>query len=647
MTMTGEAPRARVLLVEDEPAHAELCQRGLSRAPVDVDVVGDITAARAWLAQRPADLVVSDLRLPDGTALELLAGPGGAAAVPLVVMTSQGDEQHAVDAMKRGALDYVVKSPTMFRELPLIVERALRAAQHIAERTRAETQLRESEARFRQVVDSIQDVFWLYEVARDQIIYVSPAWEAVFGSPAEHAAGAMSNRLAVVVDADRERVERTFRERGCDGPLRQEFRARGAGGAERVIEERTFPIAGPDGQPWRVAGLMTDLTQRRTLEHALQRSHRLEALGQLVGGIAHEFSNMLGSILFASEQLAEELRAEPARRELCEVSIHAAERCNELTRQLMAFGRVGTVAARPLDLNQLVWDTITLLRRSVDQRIMILGDLRASPAVVRGEPSQLQTALLNLGIRARDAMPDGGELTFETDNVVLDELACSSMAFALEPGPYVQVSVRDTGAPITATAREHLFEPFGGGDPGAGASIGLAAVYGTAVAHHGAVTVYSGVDRGSAIHLFVPRPRDGVVVVAPPGPIARGSGRILIVDDEPLLVEALDKVLVGLGYQVLTATDETEAMARFREHQAELSAVICDIMMPGTLGIDIIQQMRALAPDVPIVVSSGYAREQRLAELAPLAISAFLPKPIRRAELAAVLASTSRTRPLA
>jgi PAS domain S-box-containing protein len=639
-----------VLLVEDEPAHAELCRRGLESAAVSLEIVGDLEAARAWLASRAADLVISDLRLPDGIALDLLDGD----RLALVVMTSQGDEQRAVEAMKRGALDYVVKSPAMFRELPALVERALRAARNIAERTSAEGQLRESEARFRQLAGSVQDVFWLYEIASDRIIYVSPAWQAWFGTSPDDVLGPMARRLEVVDGDDRARVAAALRERAPTAPLRYELRAHGAGGA-RVIEERTFPIADTAGRPWRIAGLMTDLTQRRVMESALHKASQLDSLGQLVGGVTHEYSNMLGTILFATEQLADELRGDPAKRELCDLAIHAASRCNELTRQLMAFARRGAVAVRPLDLNQLVWDAITLLRRSVDPRVMILGDLRASPATVRGDATQLQTAVVELALRAGAAMPEGGELSLETDGIVLDELACASMGFAIEPGPYVRVSVRDSGVAMSQAQRDHLFDPFtaGAADAAApsgsvtrggadGASIGLAAVYGTVVAHHGAVTVYAGAERGTVVHLYVPRHADGVVVARAEAPAPRGSGLVLVIDDEPLFVDAISRVLSGLGYSVATARDEAGALAQIREHHARMAAVICDYMMPRTLGTDLVRSLRAIAPDVPVLLSSGYVREQRLAELGPLAIAAFLPKPIRKAELAAVLASAAR-----
>jgi two-component system, cell cycle sensor histidine kinase and response regulator CckA len=636
--------RSVILLVEDDPAHAELARRALqSSQHAELFVVETLADARAFVGRQVPDVVVSDLELPDGSAIELLAD-----ALPLVVMTSQGDEHRAVAAMKGGALDYVVKSPEMYRELPVTIERALRAARAERERARAEASLRESEERFRQLAESIQEAFWLYDVAAHRMVYVSPAWERIYGVSAARVLESVEARFESVHADDRERVRTMLASGAPGGPLDHEYRIVTPSGT-RWIGERVFPVSplgGPDGPASRVAGLGTDVTRRRELETALRQSQKMEAVGQLAGGVAHDFNNMLTAILASGEQM-KSVVVEPEQFELCDMIVSAAERAAELTRKLLAFSRKGKVLSIPVDVHGVLRDTVTLLERSIDRIIRVTLELGADAPVVVGDATQLQNALLNLGINARDAMPDGGELSFSTTVRSLDEAACAAMPFAVAPGRYVQISVRDTGTGIAPEHVGRVFEPFFTTKPvGKGTGLGLAAVYGTAVEHGGAITVSSEAGRGTVFRLYLPVTDRLPRAVERIADVPRGTGLVLLVDDEPLVRAAGAQLVRSLGYRVVTANDGAEGLRAFADHRRELVAVLCDMVMPELSGGEASARMRALDPSVPIVICSGFPRDERVNQLGADAVE-FLAKPFHRGELAAVLARVARRPPVA
>jgi two-component system cell cycle sensor histidine kinase/response regulator CckA len=626
-----------VLLVEDDPAHAELARRALENVALSLHAVDTLSAATEWLSHRSADVVLSDLRLPDGSALELLAD-----FVPLVVMTSQGDEQRAVAAMKGGALDYVVKSPEMYRDLPVIVERALRAARAERDRLRAEASLRESEERFRQLADSIEQAFWLYDLREARMVYASPAFPRVYRVSAEQAGGGEDARLASAHPDDLARIRATL---GTTPRVRESREFRIVGGERTTwVEERTFPVEGPDGQPWRIAGLGHDVSQRRELEGALRQAHKMQAVGQLAGGVAHDFNNMLTAILGSGDQLRS-LSSTDEQVELCDLIVFAAERAAELTHKLLAFSRKGKVLSTPVDIATVVRETAALLQRSIDRRVTVVTELSQSRMTVVGDGGQLQSAVLNLGINARDAMPHGGELCISADVKELDQAACATIPFDISPGRFARITVRDSGTGIAPENLARVFEPFFTTKPvGQGTGLGLAAVYGTVVEHGGAATVYSEIGRGTVVHLYLPL-SEGVPTPRPTSSEApRGAGLVLLIDDEPLVRSVGQRLLESLGYHVIVAKDGRDGVVKFKESHERLVAVLCDLVMPVLSGGDATAEMRRIDPAVPILICSGYPRDDRAGDVVP-GVQEFLAKPFHLSELASVLSRIARRTP--
>jgi two-component system cell cycle sensor histidine kinase/response regulator CckA len=613
-----------LLLVEDDSAHAELALRALEKSQtLQVRVVESVREARELLCSQHVDLVLSDLKLPDGSGLDLLD-----TGVPLVVQTSQGDEVRAVAAMKGGALDYCVKSPEMFRDLPVIIERALNAGRNLRERRRAEQSLRESDERFRQLAENIPEVFWLYDIASRRIIYANPAWTAVYGDCDRSWQGRLTYLHPEDVDAVREAPVPM-------APSAVEFRVVRSG---RVLwlEERMFPIYTDSGEPFRIACLGADITRRHELANTARQAQKMQAVGQLAGGVAHDFNNMLAAIMSAADELSLAVSA-PASKALCALILQASERAAELTRNLLSFSRMGKVRTAPVDVNALIREVVALLERSIDRRVAIHLALSASEHTVAGDAAQLQSALLNLGINARDAMPGGGEIQFSSEVVKLGIKECQALPFDVGPGRFLLVTVRDSGCGIAQHVMPRIFEPFfTTKEPGRGTGMGLAAVYGAVVEHRGALTVQSEVGSGTEFRLYLPLLQHAPVASDRVRSTPSGRGLVLLVDDEPLVLTAVSQMLRSIGYEVITARDGKEGFQLFLEHRSALVAVVCDAVMPRESGPELLQRIGEIAPALPCLLCSGFARDTRL--LPVRANWVLLPKPFHRADLAQTLA---------
>jgi CheY-like chemotaxis protein len=327
----------------------------------------------------------------------------------------------------------------------------------------------------------------------------------------------------------------------------------------------------------------------------------------------------------------------PVHKELCALILQASERAAELTRNLLSFSRMGRALSSHVDVHQVIREMVALLERSIDRRVAIRVDLGALAHVVNGDAAQLQSAFLNLGINARDAMPNGGELQIRTQEVQLDPDACQSLPFEVTPGNFLQVSVSDSGSGISQHVLPHIFEPFfTTKEPGKGTGMGLAAVYGAVVEHRGALTVQSQLDSGTEFRVYLPLLESPSIANDVARSTPSGKGLVLLVDDEPLVLSTASQLLRSIGYEVVTARDGHEGFQQFREHQAQLVAVVCDAVMPRESGPEVLQRIGEAAPALACVLCSGFTRDPRYVPVH--ANWEVLPKPFRRAELAQTLA---------
>jgi signal transduction histidine kinase/CheY-like chemotaxis protein len=371
-------------------------------------------------------------------------------------------------------------------------------------------------------------------------------------------------------------------------------------------------------------------------ERNLLQAQKMETVGRLAGGIAHDFNNQLTAILSNAEHLGRVLRREEA--DVAGDIRDAALRSARLVKQLLAFARKEPSRLLTVDVHRTVDEVVALLSRSIDKRIALRTRLEAAPSLVRGDPDRLHTALLNLALNARDAMPDGGTIAFESRSVELDDAACAALPFDVSPGRHLEVRVVDTGVGLSEAARAHLFEPFfTTKGPGKGSGLGLAEVYGTVQAHRGAITVESAAGRGTTFALLLPAVNGG----APVHESERSEGqpepvrplRILLADDERNVRLSLGLLLRASGHEVIECAGGEQAVSTHRASGDRIDVVILDMMMPDMSGKEVFARMRALTPDVPVIVSSGFSAGTELEELRGERGVFYLAKPYTTGQL--------------
>ena len=408
--------------------------------------------------------------------------------------------------------------------------------------------------------------------------------------------------------------------------------------ARECWQLRSAPVRGDSGEVVGAIAVAVSVAEQVRMEDRLLRSEKLAAVGELAGGVAHNFNNQLTGIGgFAELLLLRE--TDPELRRYAEGIKDATLRAKQLTGQLLSFARKGTRQRIPLDIDKAVSDTVDLLRHTLDRSILVECDLRARPTLVTGDPSQLHDALLNLGLNARDAMSGGGILRFSTRCVRLD--AEEARGLGVEPGEFVRLEVSDTGTGMEPRTLDRLFEPFFTTKPvGQGTGLGLASVHGAVAGMGGAIHVDSAEGAGSTFTLLVPAAGGGMAHPVPsapdPDPAGFRRGRVFLVDDEAVVLRATAGILSFLGFEVVSCSDSVEAVEVFRREWREIDLVILDLVMPGMGGRDVLRALRAIDPDVRVVVSSGYSLKEARPSIAEGA-GAFLQKPYDLATLKRVL----------
>ncbi len=503
----------------------------------------------------------------------------------------------------------------------------------ITVRKAAEEALAESNARFRQLADNIPAIFWLAELDPPKMVYLSPAFEEIWGRSAQSLMDDPSGFLRAVHPDDRTRVRAVAKDLPTIG-YDIEYRMLRPDGETRWIRDRGFPIRDEDGRVRRAAGIASDVTEQKRLEDQLLQAGKMESLGRLAGGVAHDFNNLMTAILGHAAFVAAALPAShEAREDLAQIE-DAARRASGLTRQLLAFARRQVIEPRLVDVNDLVANLDALLRRLIGEDIELATLLGPEAHCVRADPSQLEQVLVNLAVNARDAMPAGGKLVLETHSVSLME---GDPSLLLPPGRWVRISVCDTGQGIAPAVRAHLFEPFfTTKEPGKGTGLGLATCYGIVEQCGGHIFVDSRPGAGARFDVFLPQVEGAPVrarASAPSSP-PRGSETVLLVEDEPLVREVAARTLRAQGYAVIEAGDGGEALARARAHSSPIHLLVADVVMPRMGGVELAERLRAERPDTRVLHVSGYLERSLPTTPKPPAGTAFLQKPFLPEQLA-------------
>jgi two-component system, cell cycle sensor histidine kinase and response regulator CckA len=490
----------------------------------------------------------------------------------------------------------------------------------------AESVLRESEERFRQLTENISEVFWMTDPVKREVLYVSPAYETIWGRTCKSLMERPHSFFDAIHPDDRPRVLASIHA-NSDIPYELEYRIVRPDGAVRWIRDRAFPVRDEAGQVIRIAGVAEDVTEKRQLETQLRQSQKMQAIGQLAGGVAHDFNNLLsvifghGALLAAAFPLPERLRES-----VVEINL-AAERAAALTRQLLTFSRRQVVEPVVLELESVLDESRNLLRRLIGEDVCLVVIPSPGLSRVNVDPGQIHQMLMNLAVNAREAMPQGGELTIETRDV---DFADAAQTFnpEMRPGRYVRLAVTDTGCGMTPEVQARIFEPFFS-TKNDNTGLGLSVVDGIVKQNGGYLAVASRPGLGTTFSIYLPA-AEGTAEGLPPKPLSKpvaGDETILLVEDEDPVREVTALLLESLGYQVLQVSNAADALNLMENTRVKIDLLFTDVIMPGMSGRELAEALRARDPGLKVLFQSGYTDDMVVRHGVLRSEVAFLQKP--------------------
>jgi two-component system cell cycle sensor histidine kinase/response regulator CckA len=479
----------------------------------------------------------------------------------------------------------------------------------VSDRRQAEQSRAEAEAKYRTLVEQVAAISYIAELGVDgQWLYISPQVEAMFGFPAEEWLADSRQWIRHVHPEDHRVVEAAEEASKRGEKFQAEYRVVRKDGRVIWVSDTAVVVPESDSHPL-MEGIIVDITDRKQLEGQLQQARRMEAMGRLAGGIAHDFNNLLTIIKGYTELALTRAREYPEVRQDLERIEDASERAAGLVRQLLAFSRRQVLQPKVLDLNGIVVGLDKLLRRLMDEDIDMKTVVGQDLGTIKADPGQIEQVIMNLVVNARDAMPDGGRLTVETENVELDHAYARDHA-TVRPGRYVMLAVSDTGIGMSADTIAHIFEPFyTTKESGRGTGLGLSTVYGIVKQSGGYVWVYSEPGRGTTFKVYLPRvdaPAEILTVAKGSGADRNGTETILLVEDEPQLRELTRTVLGARGYFVVEAAGPEDAEKLAEKYGARIHLLLTDVIMPGISGRELAKRLSARHPAMRVLYMSGY-----------------------------------------
>jgi PAS domain S-box-containing protein len=506
--------------------------------------------------------------------------------------------------------------------------RMIGAMQDITERRRAEEQIR-SQAR---LLDLAHDAI-VVRTLNHEVLYWNRGAERIYGWTAEEMRG---RRVTEVLFKDTKPFEAAQAELLEKGEWGGELRQFARDGREVTVSSRWTLVRDEAGQPTSVLVLNTDITEKKRLENQFLRSQRMESIGTLAGGVAHDLNNILSPIMMSAPLLRmSELPAEDFDRLLDTIETNA-QRGGDIVKQLLAFGRGVEGERVVVQVRHIIKEMVKIARETFPKNITITAELPDNLWPIMGDPTHVHQVLLNLCINARDAMPRGGTLKVVAENVQLDEHYAAQDTEGRQ-GPFLSLRVTDTGTGIPKEIMDKIFDPFfTTKEVGKGTGLGLATVLGIVKSHGGLVHVYSEVDKGSVFNVLLPAAPNAAPAGDEPArePLPKGQGEtILVVDDEAGILAATCKLLERHNYQPLSATDGAEALTIFTRHRAEIRLVMTDVMMPVMDGVALTRVIRKIDPEVRMLAASGLEHDAKFDELRALGVNAFLTKPFTAEKL--------------
>jgi two-component system cell cycle sensor histidine kinase/response regulator CckA len=493
----------------------------------------------------------------------------------------------------------------------------------------------QSEERFRELAENIDQVFWMLDLRTKQVLYVSPAFERVWGrSPAP----LYQNRdwlSETVHPEDRDRLAAFF-EKVTSQRFEELYRIVRPDGSVRWIQDRGFPVRDPEGKPYRVAGIAEDITAQRELEEQFRQAQKMEAVGRLAGGVAHDFNNLLTIIGGYAKMLLDASHAEDPWREKLEQILNAANRAGILTRQLLAFSRRQVLQPALVNVNHLLTNMEALLRRVIGEDITIETALDPDVSCIRVDPHQLEQVVMNLAANARDAMPNGGQFRIQTS--MASAAATNAADSPNSTGACVRLRISDTGCGMDDRTLERAFEPFfTTKGVGKGTGLGLSTVYGAVCQNQGRIDVSSEPGQGTVFDIYFPSVPEGQTQSEfPASPLRKpkATETILVAEDEPAVRGLVKQTLEQLGYTVLEAADGYEALRIAEEYKSEIHLLLADVIMPLMNGRDLSLRLASIRGDTRILYMSGYTDDVLAFHGIAQPDIEFIQKPFTPSELA-------------
>lgn len=611
----------QLLHLEDSLSDAELIGMLLHREWPDCRIthVADVDDYLSALKRGGFDLILSDYTLPGFDGLSALAlARSNCPATPFLFLSGTIGEERAVEALRRGATDYIIKDrPT--RLVPAI-RQAFALVDEADRRRRSEAALRRNEERLREqasLLDKARDAIIATDMGH-RIAYWNVSAERLYGWTAGEVYGRRMDELDLGYDPARFAAAQAALR--ASGEWRGDFRLRNKAG-DTVIVETTWSLVSEDGQPHSILYIDTDVTERKKLETQLLRGQRMESIGTLAGGIAHDLNNVLTPILLAIELMAMKATSEEDR-ELLEKTKASAAHGAALVQQILAFARGAEGQRTRLDLQRALTDLQPLIRQSLPPNVELTVQADPPPWPVLADVTQFSQVVINLCINARDAMAHGGRIAIIAKNIEVDS-GLAKVTPGLRSGPHVCLSVADTGSGIPVAILDKIFDPFFTTKvAGKGTGLGLSMVAGIMKSHGGLVQVESEVGRGTTFTLFFPATPDlpaAPVVTPPANGLTKGTGEgILLIDDEPMVRETLKLVLERAGYRIFPAADGAAGIDEFDRHRVEISLVITDMMLPDQVGTQVVKKLRARRANLPVIGISGMMASGHFDELLEL-----------------------------
>jgi PAS domain S-box-containing protein len=486
----------------------------------------------------------------------------------------------------------------------------------VAERTRqlektAEA-LRISEERYALAVQGSNDGIWDLNLATGEA-YHSLRWKNILGYEDNEIDGNFKEWESRLHPDDYQRVMETGKayEEDRIPAFNIEYRLRHKDGSYRWVLTRGACLRDSQGRAYRMAGSLSDITEHKELEHQLLQVQKMESIGMLAGGVAHEFNNLLTAISGYGQILQETIPANDGMSlESVANIMKACERAADLTRGLLAFSRKQLINTKPVHIDTLISNTGQLIQRDIGEDIEFRTSLSGKNLLVKADPGQIEQVLMNMAANARDAMPQGGRLSVTTSQVVVKKR--SELQYDLpEPGKYAQISVADTGTGIDVESLASIFEPFyTTKEVGKGTGLGLSIVHGIIKQHNGSILVDSEPGKGTRFNIYLPLVEGQAVkeVSKISAPLVNGMETLLVAEDEEIVRVFMKKILERAGYKVIVADNGEDAVARFKEH-GDISLVLSDVIMPGKSGKEMLHEIRKLKPGIKVVFISGYAAD--------------------------------------